>query len=205
MRYGIRYNNQNYWKFWQCNALGHNNITTTRVFEERYLCEITDCWCWFDHLMEGFVYRKTGFGGFYARVFAVLEKQRLSFYETLDTKTHEYTGFKGTLYLKCGTLITLRDGARRYCLKILEDKVETRNNEKSEVIDCGDAKSCQAWATALNKAFKYHTDLEEKIVAPRRFRALLELPEEGELTKAQITKQYKRVCLKNHPDKGNRI
>ena len=152
--------------------------------------------------MEGHVYRKTGFSGYFVRVFTVLEKQRLSFYESLDSETHEYKGFKGTLYLKNGSLETTKDGMRKYCLKICENKLEMKNNEKSELLDCGDPKTCQAWATALNKAFNYHIDQEQKREAPRRFRALLELPEEGEITKAQITKNYKRVCLKNHPDKG---
>ena len=152
--------------------------------------------------MEGYVYRKTGFGGFFVRTFAVLDKQRLSFYETLDTETHAYNGFKGSIFVKNGLLESTKDGMRNYCLKISESKEEMKNNGKSEFLDCGDPKNCQAWATALNRAFKYHTDQLKKREEPRKFRRLLELPEDGKLTKAQIAKNYKRVCLKNHPDKG---
>ena len=149
------------------------------------------------------MFRKTGWTGMFTRVFGVLEDQTLSFYESIDQTTHLFKGFKGAIQLKDGNLTTLRDGLRKYCIKVsCAANGLNRSGTNVETIDCGDPKSCTMWANTLNKAFKLHSTQEEEDGFLKKNLALLQLPDEGILTKAMITRNYKRVCLQHHPDKG---
>ena len=151
--------------------------------------------------MEGYIFRKTGSFGFYSRVFAVIEGDDLLFYDSLDVQTHLFKDFKGVMHLKGGKLKTMRDGLRRYCVKIDCCALKGTHGTKSEVLDFGDPKSCQSWVSALNKALTPTSDESEEEIL-KKHKATLQLPEEGTMTKAAITRNYKRVCLRHHPDKG---
>ena len=59
-----------------------------------------------------------------------------------------------------------------------------------------------SWYSALLKSTTLHTTKEELLEAPKKHRVCLGLPVNGSLQKKDITRAYKKACLKHHPDRG---
>jgi preprotein translocase subunit Sec63 len=155
--------------------------------------------------MEGYLRWKNGF--LFTRVWVVVEEQLLTFYEFFDTEEGQPKKVKGSLDLKNAEIIKLaskhsNDPAQaQHGLKI---KTTTKGSKATFL--CSDANTWNQWFSALLRISKFHEEEADRIKKPLESREILGIPEDkfGKLTKSMITRSYKRLSLKEHPDKGNK-
>jgi hypothetical protein len=147
--------------------------------------------------MDGYLRLKSKLGGF-SRVWVVLDGQNLSYYELFDVKDQKPKKIKGSLDIKDAEIIKITgDSAIKFGVKVRAAKGKV-------TFACSDANLCNAWFNILFRCTKLHEEEEERRRRPIQCREVLGIPEEkyGKLTKEMIGRAYKRLCLKEHPDKG---
>jgi hypothetical protein len=145
--------------------------------------------------MEGYLRVKTSFG--FVRVWVVLDGQQISYYELFDPKDQKPKKIKGSLEIKDAEIIKISNEQIKYGVKIRAAKGKV-------TFVCTDTNTWNAWFNILQRCVKLHEEDEERKRRPKEAREILNIPEEkfGKLTKEMIGRAYKRLCLKEHPDKG---
>lgn len=155
--------------------------------------------------MEGFLHKKgRGESTFGRRTWKkrwfVLDGQYLTYYDTFDTKIGKPVGKKGTFLMK-GCDIKVTESKERPCsFAIVAD------GQTPIFLDAEDKKIMKIWMNALKSAamgiygLSKRTDFTE-------YYSLLGIPEDKDfdLTIKFLTKQYRRISLKAHPDKGGDV
>ncbi len=132
------------------------------------------------------------------RVWVVVDQQQLTYYEIFDVREQKPKKIKGLLYLQNANIIKISDQNIAHGLKIKTEK------GKATFI-CADVNSWNTWYNVLTRAVSLHEEEKERKQKPVTCRELLEIPESKygpKLTKSMITRAYKKLSLKEHPDKG---
>lgn len=146
--------------------------------------------------MEGYVRLKTSFTT--VKVWMVLEGQDLSYYDYLDLAEQAPKKLKGQMSVRDGKVKKFQD--EKFPMGI---KVKNSKGGGKLVFDCYVAASWNAWFNALNRAVKEHEEIAKKKALPAKYREVLEIdPSLEKLTKSIITRAYKKISLREHPDKG---
>lgn len=146
--------------------------------------------------MEGYARLKSTFG--FTTIWLVLDGQDLAYYESLDTKAQCPKKLKGVLNVRDGILKKFQQPNMQMGIKI-------KNAKKSQKLsfDCPNATAWNSWFNALNRAIKEHIEEFKKVQLPYEYRKVLEIdPDIPKLNKAIITRAYKKISLREHPDKG---
>eukprot|EP01038_Epipyxis_sp_PR26KG_P010743 gene10743-14428_t len=148
--------------------------------------------------MEGFLTMKTTFS--YISVYMILDGQYISCYDGLNI---DPVGLRSTTCIKNAIISKFTKKGYNYGLSI---KL-TGNNKMKLKFDCADATTCSSWFNTLTKAAVLHIDEAERKELPLKFckQIGLNIDEIGGihgLTKSHVTKAYRKLCLKEHPDKG---
>ena len=129
----------------------------------------------------------------------MLERQQLSFYESLDLKAQQSHGIKGIVFVKDAEIKKGSEPGRPYCLQII---VTNNKSSNTTTFQCDDAQICSVWFQTLIKAAKLHKEESQRQAEPLLNRGILGFSADQKLTKSLITKTYKKLCLQAHPDKG---
>jgi hypothetical protein len=129
------------------------------------------------------------------KVWVVLDRQQLTWYDHLDLTDQLPKKLKGVMFIRDAVLKKVADTNTAHALSIECDAVKT-------VFYCENATVCSNWYKALTRCITIHNEIAQKDALPKRYTQQLSLPLDEELTKANIAKAYKRLCLKEHPDKG---
>lgn len=146
--------------------------------------------------MEGYVRLKSSFG--FSTIWLVLDGQDLAYYETLDVTTQTPKKLKGVLNVRDGLLKKFQQPNMHMGIKIKNAKASQKLS-----FDCPNATAWNAWFNALNRAIKEHIEEAKKLQLPYDYRKVLEIdPEIPKLSKGIITRAYKKISLREHPDKG---
>lgn len=184
--------------------------------------------------MEGYLWVKTGsILSSWTRVWVILDKQQLAYYDHLDLEKQIAIGIKGNVVIKdakvhvvshhhsflsllpslsltivfslslCLSIVYLSlSQVQKYSnmsvqhgLQVTTDKAKIFFNAREPVI-------ASSWYIALVRAVKIPEEEQKKIVQPLEYREILKIdPSLTQLTKSIITRSYRKICLKEHPDK----
>jgi hypothetical protein len=148
--------------------------------------------------MEGFLKLKSKYFGALRSVWVVLDGQQLTYYDNLDLEKQIAVGFKGALFVKDATITKFSDVNIKHGIA-----VKAASKVKFE---CGDANTCSSWYNALVRATKIHIEEEQRFVAMEKYCSLLNIdPNDTDLSTRMISKAYRKLCLKEHPDKGGNV
>ena len=169
----------------------------------------------FDDCMESAVRLKTkGFLAFtsYEKCYGVLDEQVLQLFSHVDESLDRPVGLRRTLSVKNATVtkkVDLKNGVQfslriEYDDKPVNPAVQKKRGLKRQrvTIDCGTADCCAQWFSALEKAARYHLDREERLALPGTCCEALQIPQDAPLSRELIVRQYRKLCLKMHPDRG---
>ena len=150
--------------------------------------------------MEGYLTLVTkGFTGTKLRkVWVVLDRQQMTWYDHLDLTDQMPKKLKGALFIKDAILKKVVDASVENCLLI-----ECRDNKT--LFSCGDSNICSSWYKALTRAVSWHKEQAKKESLPKQYCKQLGLSDDEILNKVTIARAYKRLCLKEHPDKGGNV
>jgi hypothetical protein len=129
------------------------------------------------------------------KVWVVLDRQQLTWYDHLDLTDQLPKKLKGVMFIRDAVLRKVADTNTAHALSIECNAVKT-------VFYCTDATVCSNWYKALTRSISIHNLIAQNEALPKQYTLQLGLSLEEELTKANIAKAYKRLCLKEHPDKG---
>ena len=151
--------------------------------------------------MEGFLSKKgRGESTFGRRTWKqrwfVLDSQYLTYYENFDLKIGAPVGKKGTLLLKgCDIKVADKSDAHQFSFAITHD-------QQSPIFLCAEnERDMKMWLNALKNAamgiygLSKRTDFSEYLNT-------LGIPGGTELTMSVLSKAYRKLSLKAHPDKG---
>lgn len=145
--------------------------------------------------MEGFLFilnKKK-----YTRFWCVLEGQQLSQYAHLDLQKQEAVDIKGVLHIKNSTARKCEHQGKPHSLSLLCE------GKKAPIyFDCGKAKNQDEWHAALVKGAKSHEVANRRALTMIEHASTLGIPPDTELTPRIVSRAYRRLCLKAHPDKG---
>ena len=131
------------------------------------------------------------------KVYAILEDQQFMYYSDFDKVSGEPQRLQGVVNMRDGKVEKVKTQVTKHGFHI-----RSMNWKGSGVFGTDGAASCSSWYGALHRSITLHSDREEKLEAPRRHRASLGLPQDGQLQKKEITRAYKKMSLKHHPDRG---
>eukprot|EP00981_Chlorochromonas_danica_P005168 scaffold1044_cov186-Ochromonas_danica.AAC.1 len=143
--------------------------------------------------MEGYVTIRGTFTA--ARVWMVLDGQYLTYYDRFDVKQQQPRGLKGFLMVKDASVTKLSR-------QVLPNGVKVKTLKEKVVFSCSDENAWSYWFSALSKASKQHEKESEHEGKIDRYKSLLEIGPNQVLSKPLISRAYKRLSLKAHPDKG---
>lgn len=109
--------------------------------------------------MEGYVRVKLKFS--YRRLWAVLDRQQLTFYECLDTSTQLPTNVKAIAIVKNAIVnkITDRSVAHGINIKCSNSNSFGNSSISGAVFDCYEPTNCSSWFNALTRAAKLHQEV----------------------------------------------
>jgi len=132
-------------------------------------------------------------------VWAILDGQILSFYRQLDVKQQLPTDILKNISLDHARVSKISIAKYAFCLSI------SYKDNKSKFLDCQDNATCSLWFAAINRAINLQSDRETMRKLPMEYRKKLGFSQDlsTKLSKNDISKAYKKLCLKEHPDKGN--
>lgn len=147
--------------------------------------------------MEGYVQLKYGFTAINLKVWMVLDGQHMTYYDALDLTEQQPVRLRGTLEIKEAEIKKFKD-------KIFPFGLKVKNKTGGKVVfNCETAALWNSWFNALTRAVKEHTVVEERRLLPFKYREILEIDKSiTKLSKGLITRAYKKLSLKEHPDKG---
>lgn len=156
--------------------------------------------------MEGYLVVRH-WGGRTERLWVVLDGQQLACFEQFDRVHQEPLNIKKVLQMKNAAVSKWNNSNSRkdvtYGVNII-----CEGTTKKRVFECHDANSWSAWFNALEVATKLHIEEQLFHEAPLKHARLLGLEQEyvdGSLTMNKISRAYKKLCLKAHPDKGGDV
>ena len=131
-------------------------------------------------------------------VWAVLDGQILSFYRQLDIEQQLPTDILKNINLQNTKVSKISIAKHAFCLSI------SYKDNKTKLFDCCDNATCSLWFAAFNRAINLQNDREKMRQLPMHYRKKLGFPQDTsiKLSKGEISKAYKKLCLKEHPDKG---
>lgn len=132
------------------------------------------------------------------KVWVVLDRQQLTWYDRLDLTDQLPKKLKGVLFIRDATIKKVSDSTSTHALLIVCNDIKT-------CFGCENDTVCASWYKALVKALPLHTQEAQKASLPKQYMELLGLDWDEKITKAAIAKAYKRLCLKEHPDKGGDV
>ena len=141
--------------------------------------------------MEGWVFYNS------RKVYAILEDQHFMYYNDFDKVTGTPKRLQGVIHLRDGKVEKVKTKTERYGFHI-----RSNNWKGSGVFGTRGHVENSSWYSALLKSATLHTTKEELLEAPKKHRVCLGLPVNGSLQKKDITRAYKKACLKHHPDRG---
>ena len=141
--------------------------------------------------MEGWVYYNS------RKVYAILEDQQFMYYNDFDKVMGTPKRLQGVVYMRDGKVEKVKTNSERHGFHI-----RSKNWKGSGVFGTDGPAVNSSWYSALFKSTTLHTTKDELLEAPRKHRASLGLPIDGFLQKKDITRAYKKACLKHHPDRG---
>ena len=151
--------------------------------------------------MEGFLFKKgrgeTTFGRRnWKKRWFVLDGQYLTYYENFDLKIGKPVNKKGTFPMKgCDIKISDKTEAHPFCFAI------THETQAPIFLDAENESVMKMWMNALKNSamgifgLSKRTDFTEYLT-------ILGIPQGSELTSSLLTKSYRKISLKAHPDKG---
>lgn len=131
------------------------------------------------------------------RVWVVIDAQQLTFYEYFDQSEQIPKKIKGALYLRDAEIIKSRTEKNQNDFTL---KVKTSKGKATFI--CSDPTSWNTWFNVLNRCVSLHKEIEDREQKPILAREVLGLSSNGKITKSMITRAYKKLTLKEHPDKG---
>lgn len=143
--------------------------------------------------MEGYVVLKTTFST--SKVWMVLDGQHVTYYEGFDDSKQQPRGLRGALFVRDAFVAKLDK-------RVLKNGVKVKTLKGKLTFSCLDEVAWGGWFLALSKAAKLHEKEAEVAQRMSRLRGLLEIPQEAALSKLVISRAYKKLSLKAHPDKG---
>lgn len=129
------------------------------------------------------------------KVWVVLDRQQLTWYDRLDPTDQMPKKLKGVLFIRGAQISKTPHRLATDSLLIVCDATKT-------LFGCEDATDCSNWYKALVKSLLYHTEAAARDRLPKEYREVMEFDAEEALSKALLSRTYKRLCLKEHPDKG---
>ena len=119
------------------------------------------------------------------------------YYGDFDKVTGTPKRLQGVVNMRDGKVEKIRTNSERHGFHI-----RSKNWKGSGVFGTDGPGANSSWYSALFKSITLHTTKEELLEAPRKHRSSLGLPMDGSLNKKDITRAYKKACLKHHPDRG---
>jgi hypothetical protein len=141
--------------------------------------------------MEGYVlYRRT-------EAYAVLDGNQLMLYRSYSPKVGAPVDIRAVSHLRNGKVnkVVNRSGVK-HGLELVSER------GASTLIDLVDPNVCSAWYGACCKAKNLHVDQASMATAAAKAREQLGFEPGSKLSKSAISRAYKRLSLKAHPDKG---
>jgi len=148
--------------------------------------------------MEGYIhvlkYRK------FTKLWGVLEGQQFSYYQDLDREQQEPVGIQGVLFVQNAEIQKTSYYERKHVISI-----RCEGKKSSEYIDLGSVQLQTEWFKALIKASKWHEEERRRSAAPLQYRSILGIAPDVKLTQKVITRTYRKLSLKAHPDKGGDV
>lgn len=149
--------------------------------------------------MEGYVWIKSSFNS--TRVWAVLDDQQLTFYDEIDLKEQRAKNVRSNFNIQNATITKVSDsfGSIKFGIKI------KCVNGSSTSIDCREPKVWNTWFNVLSDSSHLHEEKEKAEALPKIFCDHLKIDPNAKLSKKIISKAYKKLCLKVHPDKGGSV
>jgi hypothetical protein len=143
--------------------------------------------------MEGFVLVKTRFS--MKKVWMVLDGQDITYYEKFDSIEQQPHGLKGALNIEEASVSKLDRDA-------LPNGIKVKSYRGKLTFAALDEQQWSYWYMALCKATTLHLREQEQQQKLESMKNLLEIDSSTPLSKGVISKSYKRLSLKAHPDKG---
>jgi hypothetical protein len=144
--------------------------------------------------MEGYIHVKLKFSQ--TRCWAILDSQQLTYYSHLDLVEQVPKGFKGVVHTKKATFSKFNERGIQHGITI-------DSNKTLFSFDCLDAATCSAWFNALTRSSNENE--EDSTLLVQQWRGILGVDLCAKLTKSEIARSYKKLCLKEHPDKGGNV
>lgn len=132
------------------------------------------------------------------KVWVVLDRQQLTWYDSLDLSSQLPKKLKGVLFIRDASIKKVKDPSATHAIQII-------CNDNKTLFGCENDTICSSWYKALIRALPLHTQQAEKASLPRKYMEVLCLDYDEKLTKGAIARSYKRLCLKEHPDKGGDV
>ena len=128
----------------------------------------------------------------------VLDRQQLTWYDRLDSVDQLPKKLKGVLFIRDAKLMKVSDKSFESSLLITCDTTKT-------LFGCEDATDCSNWYKALTKSLVYHTEAAARDRLPKEYREVMGFEADETLSKNLLSRTYKKLCLKEHPDKGGKL
>ena len=161
--------------------------------------------------MEGWIEVKTSSGiiaSTYTPYYGILDNQQIMYYEGLTQDTKKPFGIAGSINVQGGK-VTKSGSKYRADKKGLYITVTDRKKNVLK-FDCLNPTPWNTWYNAIDRAVSLHELASKKHALYNEQRQLLGFDpvdehatdEEKGLSKAKITKAYKTLAIKAHPDRG---
>ena len=136
----------------------------------------------------------------FKNVWVLLDGQQLTYYEKFDLEDGVPAGLLGVLHLPGATISKLELNGVKHGIYIKKEK-----GKAGLYFDCKDASQCTSWYNALNRTLNAKEAEEAIREVPYKSREILGLDADVQLSKSLIARTYKKLCLKEHPDKGGDV
>lgn len=143
--------------------------------------------------MEGFAVIHSRFS--HSTVWLVLDGQHLTYYDKLDLSAQQPKGLRGSLNVRDAIVVKLDR-------EVLRNGIKVRSQKGKLTFACPDEQAWGYWFVAIGKAAVLHMKESEQQQKLARLKSLLEITPEMTMSKALISRAYKKLSLKAHPDKG---
>jgi hypothetical protein len=144
--------------------------------------------------MEGQVALKGSWS--WSRAWAILDEQQFTFYKCLDTETQEPRGVLSLFHVKDATISKISVKKRTFCVKV------TSENGQTVIVDTFNSVSAGHWYKALLHATTKHSSEDKMASKLQNYIEILEIQDVDCLTSSSLSRIYKTMSLRSHPDKG---
>lgn len=135
-----------------------------------------------------------------ADAYAVLDGNQLMIYGRFNKKEQAPKDIQTVVILRNAQISKLvnRRGAKHGISILSESGVST-------IFDCVDPNLCTTWYTVCTRAKTLHIEHSQSDETAKSSRTKLGFDEDTKLSKGMISRTYKRLSLKAHPDKGGSV